>query len=128
MKVLYPIAYPISLVLDNVFGEVDEQPKMSRSELKALMTLQTKILAESSRGLNLLEPTLLDDNEFELETIESGRLDESISLDRTASYGAVGTDEDTDDLTSGEVKALYDHVVLLHYVFILISFFLDFFK
>jgi hypothetical protein len=104
MKALYPIAYPISLVLDNVFGEVDEQPKMSRSELKALMTLQTKVLADSSRGLNLRGPTLLDDNELEMETIETGRLDESIPLEYTTSYGAVGTDDDTDELTCGEVK------------------------
>ena len=39
--VLYPIAYPISLILDYIFGEEEESSNMTRKELEALMLLQS---------------------------------------------------------------------------------------
>ena len=38
--VLYPIAYPISVILDYIFG-TDEEEDLSRGELQALMILQS---------------------------------------------------------------------------------------
>jgi metal transporter CNNM len=37
---LYPIAYPISLALDRIFGEEEEEGALSRSELEALVLMQ----------------------------------------------------------------------------------------
>lgn len=38
--ILYPIAYPISKALDRVFGEDEETPSMTRTELEALVLMQ----------------------------------------------------------------------------------------
>jgi hypothetical protein len=40
ITVLYPIAYPISRILDYIFGE-EEEGHMSRNELEALVILQS---------------------------------------------------------------------------------------
>ena len=107
------MAYPISLILDRTFGEVIEQPKMSRSELKALMTLQTKLLEENlvrPRDLSMSRGTIPNSD---LENAEGLEL-QQIPLEYSVSYGAIqteeaadvvvdGDDDDKDDLTSGEV-------------------------
>ena len=38
--IFYPIAYPISILLDNLFGHEEESTNLKRHELEALMRLQ----------------------------------------------------------------------------------------
>jgi len=47
MTVLYPIAYPVSKILDYLFGTEEESPNIPREELGALMRLQS---AEEPEG------------------------------------------------------------------------------
>jgi hypothetical protein len=62
MYFLYPIAYPVSLILDYVFGDEPDSPKLSRSELEALMTLQTKLLNSTTSIESPRPPVIFSPN------------------------------------------------------------------
>lgn len=44
MTVLYPVAYPISLLLDHLFGNDNEILPMTRNEFAAIMMIQAKLI------------------------------------------------------------------------------------
>ena len=99
MYFLYPIAYPISLLLDKVFGDGTEAPsKMSRNELEALMTIQSRLIDNSPTTSSTEKPSTLDKSAFigDYTDLEDGQSPDSettslqriIPLERTKSYSS----------------------------------------
>jgi len=80
MVVLFPIAFPISILLDKLFGHEEDSPDISRNELEALMRLQnTKSLKINEESLE----TSVEPSQFSCKAEESTDNEQSTEKDLT---------------------------------------------
>ena len=60
----YPLAYPISILLDKIFGHEEESANISRGELEAWMRLQTSNSKKEVIGYDKLQRTSNEQHDF----------------------------------------------------------------